>query len=447
MRHPVVAIVKYADPYESVARALELSDGLAGLRPGDKILIKPNLVEWEFELPYPPWGVVTTSAVMGALVRILAERGYRNLTIGEGTPLPHAKGKGRKVFGVLGYETLRDRYGVQLVDFDEETFEDVDLGDLTLSLARRALEADKIITVPALKTHGVCQVSLGIKNLKGCISRKSKKFCHHPERNLSHTFPHLLQRLPVALNLIDGVYALERGPTHNGRAYRRDLLVASTDVYAGDVVGAKLIGHEVVDVPHLQYFGQKEGRLADVDHIDVRGESMEENKVRLEWDTPWREDNSGPTAFDKLGIAGLSFRKPDTTVCTNCACVMAPSLVMLMSAYNNETSGTIEVITGKKTVAREGFDKTVLLGRCATALNKDNAGIKQRIELNTCPPDMHKLAEAMREVGVNCDYAVYEQFRQKAFNRYKESDGFTLSMYSVASDGPSAGAETQTATR
>ncbi|MBE0618921.1 MAG: DUF362 domain-containing protein, partial [Proteobacteria bacterium] len=98
MNQPIVALTKYKNAYESVAQALELCDGLAGFRPDERILLKPNLVEWDLELPFPPWGVVTTSAVMGALVRVLAERGFRKLTIGEGTPLPHREGKGREVF-------------------------------------------------------------------------------------------------------------------------------------------------------------------------------------------------------------------------------------------------------------------------------------------------------------------------------------------------------------
>ncbi|MEW6486296.1 MAG: DUF362 domain-containing protein [Thermodesulfobacteriota bacterium] len=445
MGNPIVAIAKFHDAYESVSRVLELSGGLAGFHPGDKILIKPNLVEWDLDLPYAPWGVVTTSAVMGALVRCLAERGFRKLTIGEGTPLPRAKGKGRKVLRLLGYERLRERYGVELVDFDEERFEDVDLGGIHLSVARRALEADKIITVPTLKTHGICQVSLGIKNLKGCIDRRSKKFCHDPEVTLDHTFPLLLTKLPVALNLIDGVYGLERGPTSNGRAYRRDLLVASTDVLAGDVVGARLMGHELAEVPHLQHYANLQGRLADVDRIETRGEPIEVHRLRFEWDTPWREDGSGPTAFDKVGISGLAFRKPDATVCTNCVCVLAPALVMLMAAYNNETSDTIEVINGKKTRASAGFETTVLLGRCATALNKDNPNIARRIELKTCPPDLDQMIERLREAGVECDYAVYEQFRRRAVGRYKEEDGFTLSMYSVAPESAPAGADARAA--
>jgi len=85
MSEPIVSVTKFEDAYQSVRQALELCQGLSGLEKDDKILIKPNLVSWDFELPFPPYGVVATSAVMSALVQILAEEGYNNLTIGEGS--------------------------------------------------------------------------------------------------------------------------------------------------------------------------------------------------------------------------------------------------------------------------------------------------------------------------------------------------------------------------
>ena len=125
MARPVVSLVKHTETYSSLRKAIELCDGLAGLGREDKILIKPNLVAWDFELPFPPFGVVVTSAVMFALVRILAEEGFRNLTIGEAS-LPVPKTQGRAIYRALGYEKLKEKYGVELVDFNEEKFEPVD---------------------------------------------------------------------------------------------------------------------------------------------------------------------------------------------------------------------------------------------------------------------------------------------------------------------------------
>jgi len=228
MSKPIVSLVAFEDPYQSLRKALELCDGLAGLDKNDKILIKPNIVSWDFKLPFAPYGVVTTSAVMSALVRILYEDGYRNLTIGEGSVMI-PKTIGMAVYGALGYNKLKEKYGVELVDFNEGKFEKIDTGGLKLSIARKALEADKIINLPVLKTHNQCKVSLGIKNLKGCINRSSKTACHGKDVDLSHTFPHIIEKLPVALTIIDGVFTLAKGPGHTGNATRKNLLVASRD--------------------------------------------------------------------------------------------------------------------------------------------------------------------------------------------------------------------------
>lgn len=65
----VVSLVRHEDTYSSLRKALELCDGLKSFNKNDRILIKPNLVNWDFNLPYPPYGVVTTTAVVFALVR------------------------------------------------------------------------------------------------------------------------------------------------------------------------------------------------------------------------------------------------------------------------------------------------------------------------------------------------------------------------------------------
>ncbi|MBE0618764.1 MAG: DUF362 domain-containing protein, partial [Proteobacteria bacterium] len=239
------------------------------------------------------------------------------------------------------------------------------------------------------------------------------------------------------LSLIDGVFALERGPTHSGRGYRKDLLVAATDVYAGDVVGAKLLGYDVDQVPHLQWHGERRGGALSLDAIEVRGESVEAQMFSLPWDTPWLEDGSAPAVFAKLGLAGLAFQKPDTTLCTNCTTIMAPTLVMLMGCYDQAKAGTMEVVTGKKAVASEGFDHTLLLGRCVSALNRDNPKIKHAIAMDTCPPDMKRLEAELQSLGLACDYDGYRQFRKKAFGRYKAEDGFEMGLY--VPEAPAAG--------
>jgi len=429
MAGPVVSLVKITDIHASLRKALALCDGLKGWSAQEKILIKPNILEWDYELPFPPFGVVTTSAVMFALVKILAEAGFSNLTIAEGTPLPYAKGKGHAVYKTLGYDKLKEAYGVELVDIDEEKFGEVDFGAFQLSIAQRALEADKIITVPVLKTHSGCVLSLGIKNLKGLIDRKSKRFCHHAEMDLETIFPRLMEKLPVALNVIDGVFALDRGPSHIGKAHRKDLLLASADAYACDAVGAEVLGYGVNDVPHLKYYSKHYGRDTDLAGIEIKGEEVGKHKEQLPWDWEWTKDNTGPVAFEKMGITGLVVRKVDSTLCTGCTELVNPILTILMGAKNKNFGG-MEVLTGKKMLASPGFEKTLLFGKCISEANKDNPNIKKAIAFRTCPPDLKKFDQVLRQEGIECDFKDYVQFRHYLYSRYKDPQVFDLGLYS-----------------
>lgn len=428
MSKPIVSIGTYNDAYHSLRKVLDECNGLAGLKPTDKILIKPNLVHWDFDLPFPPFGVITTSAVMFALVKILYEEGFRKLTIGEG-PLMIPKTIGRAMFQILGYEKLQAQYGVELVDFNEDKFTPVDCGPIKLNVAEKVLEADKIINLPVLKTHNQCRVSLGTKNLKGCLNRSSKTFCHGKDHDLDHTFPHLLEKLPVALTIIDGVYVMAKGPGHTGNASRKNLLLASTDTLACDIVGAELMGYPAGEVEHLKYVAGCQGRSTDLADIEIRGEELEKHKSFIEYDWEWTRSNTGPLGFAKRGITGLALRKYDSSLCTGCSTMYNPMTIMLMSAFKGQPFPNVEVLCGKRQEAGPGFDYTVLFGMCACALNKNNPHVKQAIALRACPPTMQDLEEGLKEAGMYCDYNEYINYRNYLFDRYKKEDGFDLGLY------------------
>lgn len=428
MTRPVVSIVKHTDTYTSLKIALDLCDGLKGFSQNDRILIKPNLVAWDFDLPFPPYGVLTTSAVMFALVQLLHEAGCTNLAIGEAS-LGGTGSMTGKIYEVLGYDKLREQYGVELIDFNQEPFDDVDVGGFKLSIARKALEADKIINVPVLKTHNQCKISLGIKNFKGCVDRKSKKYCHHRDQELEHIFPHIAEQLPVALTIIDGIFALEKGPGHSGKAYRKDLLVASTDVLACDVVGAALLGYNAAEVEHIKYFAQRNGGGIELAGIETRGEPVVEHAQFLDYSWDWTEENTMPLGFKKRGITGLAIRKYDDSLCTACSKAFNPVLILFMSAFKGQPFPNVEFVSGKRQEASPGFDKTVLFGKCAYQRNKDNPNIKKPIFIKGCPPDLQEFQRLLKEEGIECDYNEYIKYRHYIFSRYKAEDGFDMTLF------------------
>ncbi|HQG42677.1 MAG TPA: DUF362 domain-containing protein, partial [Spirochaetota bacterium] len=101
-----VSLVKYSKSTDSLKQAIELCDGFSKLKPGDKVLIKPNLVAWDELFPPAPYGVFTTTRMVEDLIIILKEYGCNDITIGEGS-VEVKKGVGTMAaFAGLGYTDL-----------------------------------------------------------------------------------------------------------------------------------------------------------------------------------------------------------------------------------------------------------------------------------------------------------------------------------------------------
>jgi uncharacterized protein (DUF362 family) len=364
---------------------------------------------------------------MSALVQILYEEGFRRLAIGE-APL---KKMGLSMYKRLGYEKLKEKYGVELVDFNEDSFTEVDCGEFKLSIARKALEADSIINLPVLKTHNQCKVSLGLKNLKGCLNRKSKMFCHGKDVDLDHMFPHIIEKLPVALTITDGVYTLAKGPGPTGNALRRNLIIASRDTLACDVVGTEVMGYSAREIEHLQFYARRHGLSTDLSDIEVRGEEVAKVRSFVDYDWEWTDGDTGPKGFAKRGITGLAVRKYDSSLCTGCSMMYNPMLILFMSAFKGQPFPNMEVLSGKRQQASPGFDYTILFGKCACDLNKDNPHIKKALAIKKCPPGIDDFVQCLKEADIECDVSQYVAYRHYIFNRYKKEDGFDMDLYTL----------------
>jgi uncharacterized protein (DUF362 family) len=145
-----VALVRIADDMDAaVARALELSQGLEHLPAHGAVFLKPNLVGLASKFSVPPFGVVTTTAVVEAMVRILKAKGVKRLLLGDGGLENKEAGANTRItMDILGYPELAVKYGLELVDLNEGPFEEVDLDGLKLKISQPLLEADFVISLP-----------------------------------------------------------------------------------------------------------------------------------------------------------------------------------------------------------------------------------------------------------------------------------------------------------
>lgn len=433
----IVSMVGY-EGMDSVSEAIDLCDGFFGLSPADKVLIKPNLVAWDDQGPFPPWGVLTTSVVMEGICRALKDAGVDDIRIGEGSILCKSIGSGTtEIYERLGYHKLVERYGVTLIDFNKGGHETLDLGNgHLLEVSDQAGQCDFFINVPVLKTHVETVVSLGMKNLKGLLHNKSKRFCHHPEGMLEHFICLLGEKFPPSLTIIDGLYSLERGPLHFGRARPRDLLIASTDLYAADLLGAYVLGYDAAEVKHLNEYAQRTGRSKDIQKLTIKtanefrdhrhrknnsedkeAPALEKARRRLPYDWDWSEDGTCPELYEMAGIKGVILPKYDHTLCTGCSLIYIPLMVNLMSAAEKNFDN-FEFLTGKKMAPCGHAGKTFLVGKCQCEMNGANPACNEIIQIKGCPPTIDNLFKAFDENGITISPSIYDQYRTDTIKRY-----------------------------
>jgi uncharacterized protein (DUF362 family) len=436
-----VAVVKYEKPIESVRNAVELSGGLDEMPAGARVFIKPNIVFWTRVVDFPKWGVITTSRVVEDIVILLKERGIDDITIGEGAVIMSRKDSTipAHAFETLGYGVLKQKYGVQYINVFERPFEKVDLGDgVELNFNTDILNSDFVVDLPVMKTHNQTVVSLGIKNLKGTIDIPSRKRCHNmtPGKDLHFWVAKLADRMPPMLTLQDGIYTNERGPGPDGRIHRSNLLVASSDVLAADLVGAKLLGYDAQNVPHLVHAAQNRKRPHDLRDIEILGEDSEALSQFHEYDFEYSETDDGvmPLPLAKQGIKGVFYRKYDLSMCTYCSGMNGIMLSAIRYAWKGEPWDDIEILTGKSMQPTPGMKKTILFGKCMYQAHKDNPDIRELIAIKGCPPSPKSLLKALHQAGIDADPGFFENIDQLPgffLSRYKDRPEFDESFFRV----------------
>jgi len=439
MSKSFVAIVHYENPLESVRKAVELSHGLDHLPFNAKVFIKPNIVFWTKAVPFPKWGVITTSRVVGDMVVLLKERGIDDITIGEGivTRSPKDRETPAHAFETLGYNVLKKRYGIKYINVFERPFNKVDLGaGVVLNFNTDILHSDFVVDLPVLKTHNQTKVSLGIKNLKGMIDINSRKKSHSadPEKDLDYHVARLANNMPPMFILLDGIYTNERGPSFDGRIRRSNILIASADVLSADMVGARVLGYEPSDVPHLVYAAKDRGRLLDLSDIEVVGKRIENVASFHEYDFPYVKNNTLRRSLAKMGIKGLSYPKYDLSMCTYCSALNGIILFAIAQAWKGEPWDNVEVLTGKVMRPIPDKKKTILIGKCMYEANRDHADIQEMIAVKGCPPAPKSVVKALHRAGIEVNPAIFENMDKASgffMGKYEGKPEFEEAFFTV----------------
>jgi uncharacterized protein (DUF362 family) len=419
---------------DGVEKAIELCEGLKHFDPSMKVLIKPNLAAWVDNYPYPPFGVLVTGVVLEGIVKVLKDVGAKDITIGEGSVEDEEWGSGTDIiFKRLGYQRLVKRYGVKLVDFNKSKHERVKFGNFSLRVAPEIFATDFCINVPVFKTHQFTITSFGFKNLKGVLHTEAKKLCHHhPSHSIDEYVYELGTKLYPHLNIVDGVYFLERGAMHTGRAHRAEVILAGRDMFSCDVIGSHMVGvKDISRVEHLSLFAKANQRSLDPKTIEVRGLSPDAFVKELENKPAWSPDGCGPLAFKKQNIQGLSVYEPDRTLCTGAGFIFPALLVFLMSANKGLPFDDYEFLIGRSMKPSGHAKKTFLIGKCAIATNRKSKEIKEVVEIPGCCATIDELFIALKVNGIEAKESAVKEFLSNIYKRYQEQ-GYPIDEYYIS---------------
>ena len=166
--------------YRAVTRGVELLGGIgAFVRPGEKILLKPNVLAGSS----PEQAVTTHPAVFSAVARILASSGA-SLSYGDSPGF----GKPADALSKAGLFQVAERFGIPLADFEHGRSVENPEGIVgkRFDLSNAALETDGIVSLPKMKTHALTRVTGAVKNQFGCVYGLNKAAFHVKVPNQVH---------------------------------------------------------------------------------------------------------------------------------------------------------------------------------------------------------------------------------------------------------------------
>jgi uncharacterized protein (DUF362 family) len=301
---PRVALCQGADRIANLRQTLDLVLDDVNWTSRRHVLVKPNLV-----MADRPYAITHRDALATVLDGVRAR--YRGpLTIAEGCALRPTV----EAFEAQGYTELAAFYDARLCDLNADAVDSVTVYShaarpLQLRLARSVIQSDCRISLSLPKTHDTVLVTLAIKNMimgslvnrrlsasdgrPAWLDRVGQIVCGHGDgwgsdkRAMHQSYPIINLNLALLaplvlphLSVLDGFVAMEGAGPVDGVPVPWGVALAGVDALAVDVLAARLMGFALREVGYLSYCAQLGLGCADLERIEVLGNSPPEAAAR-----------------------------------------------------------------------------------------------------------------------------------------------------------------------
>jgi len=256
----------------AVKRGIDLLGGISCFaKPGEKIVLKPNLLAGD-----PPEKAVTTHPIVFKAVGEIFKSTGANLFYGDSPGL----GKPERIAHLAGIKQIADSLNITLADFqkaEKVSYPDAILAK-QLALAKGVVDADGIVSIPKMKTHGFTRITGAVKNQFGCLPGLQKAEFHVKMPDIydfSKVLVDINNFLKPRLYVMDGILAMEGNGPRGGEPIEMKVLLFSKDPVAMDVVFCKLIDLKPEFVPYMR-FGRESCLGTDsYNNIEIKGDDIE----------------------------------------------------------------------------------------------------------------------------------------------------------------------------
>ncbi|MFQ6135608.1 MAG: DUF362 domain-containing protein [Candidatus Hydrothermarchaeales archaeon] len=233
----LVGVVKGSNIQEMVEESLELIGGIEqfGVN-GKEVLVKPNV---NSDDPHP---ATTNPEVIKAVVNLLYKSGAEKVKVGDMSNPSYIPTI--KTMEKLGIKEAAEEAGAEVISFDDDEWLAVspDRADYLLEflISRTVYEAEKIVSVPVIKTHSIATYTMSLKNFVGVIHPNSRARLHR-----SDDIEEMIAEINLAVHpdfiIMDGTKSMIAGGPMKGSVRDTNLILASADRVAMDLVGLGIV--------------------------------------------------------------------------------------------------------------------------------------------------------------------------------------------------------------
>jgi len=283
---------------EDVDRTIEkVIANLGGInnfvKENSRVLLKVNLL---FDR-HPDKMVNTHPSVIEAVIKLLKKHKC-SVFIGDSPAIGSCRGAAKS----SGYLELEKKLDCKIINFNnsiqvknpspKSTFKNIEV-------ASEIYDYDYIINLPKVKTHGQMGLTLGVKNMFGCIPGTKKLHWHLKAGINKEYFAKMLvevyEHIKPVLTITDGITGMEGNGPQWGSPRKLGVILASRDAVVSDLIISRLVNYEQEKFLTFRAARDKGIGTTDINDIKFFGENLSSLNI---------------VDFKKVPLSSLEFRIP-----------------------------------------------------------------------------------------------------------------------------------------